>query len=131
MGTFSAASFLTGLWQSVHIDDLCQSTVMVSDVTRLQDVTISQLFKPEGDSECKSGGSLWGRRWDSRSGGRERGGAGRSPLSPRTCPDGGQVPGHLPLLPRPGTGQRAHMGKWVLVDTSGCEMGPVVLAIRV
>lgn len=96
MGTFSVASFLTGLWQSVHIDDLCKSTVMVSDVTRLQDVTISQLFKPEGNSECKSGGSLWGHRWDSRSGGREHGGAGRSPLSPRTCPDGGQVPGHPP-----------------------------------
>uniref|UniRef100_A0A8C9DCK3 E3 ubiquitin-protein ligase RNF213 n=1 Tax=Panthera leo TaxID=9689 RepID=A0A8C9DCK3_PANLE len=47
----SYVGFHGGLWQSVHIDDLCQSTVMVSDVTRLQDVTISQLFKPEGDSD--------------------------------------------------------------------------------
>ncbi|XP_026908049.2 E3 ubiquitin-protein ligase RNF213 isoform X1 [Acinonyx jubatus] len=54
----SGASFVGfhgGLWQSVHIDDLCKSTVMVSDVTRLQDVTISQLFKPEGDSELETG----------------------------------------------------------------------------
>uniref|UniRef100_A0A8C8Y9V8 Ring finger protein 213 n=1 Tax=Panthera leo TaxID=9689 RepID=A0A8C8Y9V8_PANLE len=51
----SYVGFHGGLWQSVHIDDLCQSTVMVSDVTRLQDVTISQLFKPEGDSELETG----------------------------------------------------------------------------
>uniref|UniRef100_A0A8C9CZX4 E3 ubiquitin-protein ligase RNF213 n=1 Tax=Phocoena sinus TaxID=42100 RepID=A0A8C9CZX4_PHOSS len=40
-----------GLWQSVHIDDLRRSTVMVSDVTKLQDVAISQLFKPEDQPE--------------------------------------------------------------------------------
>ncbi|XP_016050307.2 E3 ubiquitin-protein ligase RNF213 isoform X1 [Erinaceus europaeus] len=39
--------FHGGLWQSVHIDDLRRSTVMVSDVTKLQEVTISQLFHPE------------------------------------------------------------------------------------
>ncbi|XP_054313830.2 E3 ubiquitin-protein ligase RNF213 isoform X3 [Pongo pygmaeus] len=38
--------FHGGLWQSVHIDDLRRSTLMVSDVTRLQHVTISQLFAP-------------------------------------------------------------------------------------
>uniref|UniRef100_A0A452UIM0 Uncharacterized protein n=1 Tax=Ursus maritimus TaxID=29073 RepID=A0A452UIM0_URSMA len=37
--------FHGGLWQSVHIDDLRKSMVMVSDVTKLQDVAISQLFK--------------------------------------------------------------------------------------
>lgn len=50
----SYVGFHGGLWQSVHIDDLCKSTVMVSDVTRLQDVTISQLFKPEGNSELET-----------------------------------------------------------------------------
>uniref|UniRef100_A0A673VDP0 Ring finger protein 213 n=1 Tax=Suricata suricatta TaxID=37032 RepID=A0A673VDP0_SURSU len=53
----SYVGFHGGLWQSVHIDDLHMSTVMVSDVTKLQDVAISQLFKPEEDSECKSRGS--------------------------------------------------------------------------
>uniref|UniRef100_A0A2K6KPV1 E3 ubiquitin-protein ligase RNF213 n=1 Tax=Rhinopithecus bieti TaxID=61621 RepID=A0A2K6KPV1_RHIBE len=38
--------FHGGLWQSVHIDDLRRSTLMVSDMTRLQSVTISQLFAP-------------------------------------------------------------------------------------
>ncbi|XP_055097754.1 E3 ubiquitin-protein ligase RNF213 isoform X3 [Symphalangus syndactylus] len=38
--------FHGGLWQSVHIDDLRRSTLMTSDVTRLQNVTISQLFMP-------------------------------------------------------------------------------------
>ncbi|XP_053426621.1 E3 ubiquitin-protein ligase RNF213 isoform X2 [Nycticebus coucang] len=42
----SYVGFHGGLWQSVHIDDLRRSTVMVSDVTKLQSVTISQLFKP-------------------------------------------------------------------------------------
>ncbi|XP_026936735.1 E3 ubiquitin-protein ligase RNF213 isoform X2 [Sagmatias obliquidens] len=42
-----------GLWQSVHIDDLRRSTVMVSDVTKLQDVAISQLFKPEDQPELE------------------------------------------------------------------------------
>ncbi|XP_036924176.1 E3 ubiquitin-protein ligase RNF213 isoform X2 [Sturnira hondurensis] len=42
-----------GLWRSVHIDDLRRSTVMVSDVTKLQDVTISQLFDPDNGSESE------------------------------------------------------------------------------
>ncbi|XP_062071742.1 E3 ubiquitin-protein ligase RNF213 isoform X3 [Lepus europaeus] len=40
--------FHGGLWHSVHIDDLHRSTVMASDVTRLQNIPISQLF-PQGD----------------------------------------------------------------------------------
>ncbi|XP_074199996.1 E3 ubiquitin-protein ligase RNF213 isoform X3 [Camelus bactrianus] len=44
-----------GLWQSVHIDDLRRSTGMVSDVTKLQSVTISQLFNPEAQAELKVG----------------------------------------------------------------------------
>nr|CAI9700547.1 unnamed protein product [Rangifer tarandus platyrhynchus] len=43
----SYVGFHGGLWHSVHIDDLRRSTVMVSDITKLQDVAISQLFKPE------------------------------------------------------------------------------------
>nr|XP_034361931.1 E3 ubiquitin-protein ligase RNF213 [Arvicanthis niloticus] len=42
----SYVGFHGGLWRSVHIDDLRRSTVMASDVTKLQNVTISQLFKP-------------------------------------------------------------------------------------
>uniref|UniRef100_A0A673VKG4 E3 ubiquitin-protein ligase RNF213 n=1 Tax=Suricata suricatta TaxID=37032 RepID=A0A673VKG4_SURSU len=57
----SYVGFHGGLWQSVHIDDLHMSTVMVSDVTKLQDVAISQLFKPEEDSECKSRGMETGQ----------------------------------------------------------------------
>lgn len=33
-----------GLWQSVHIDDLRRSRDMVSDMTALQNLTISQIF---------------------------------------------------------------------------------------
>lgn len=33
-----------GLWQSVHIDDLRRSKDMISDMTALQNVTISQIF---------------------------------------------------------------------------------------
>lgn len=33
-----------GLWQSVHIDDLRRSKDMVSDMTALQNLTISQMF---------------------------------------------------------------------------------------
>ncbi|XP_053516781.1 E3 ubiquitin-protein ligase RNF213 [Artibeus jamaicensis] len=44
-----------GLWRTVHIDDLRRSTVMVSDVTKLQDVTISQLFDPDDGSELEVG----------------------------------------------------------------------------
>ncbi|XP_012308178.2 E3 ubiquitin-protein ligase RNF213 isoform X2 [Aotus nancymaae] len=47
MGSDTAyVGFHGGLWQAVHIDDLRRSAVMVSDVTRLQSVTISQLFAP-------------------------------------------------------------------------------------
>ncbi|XP_035293735.1 E3 ubiquitin-protein ligase RNF213 isoform X3 [Cricetulus griseus] len=42
----SYVGFHGGLWRSVHIDDLHRSTIMASDVTKLQNVTISQLFKP-------------------------------------------------------------------------------------
>ncbi|XP_052050777.1 E3 ubiquitin-protein ligase RNF213 isoform X2 [Apodemus sylvaticus] len=42
----SYVGFHGGLWRSVHIDDLRRSTIMASDVTKLQKVTISQLFKP-------------------------------------------------------------------------------------
>ncbi|KAM7069332.1 E3 ubiquitin-protein ligase RNF213 isoform 2-T4 [Molossus nigricans] len=51
----SYVGFHGGLWQSVHIDDLRQSTVMVSDVTKLQGMTISQLFDPHGGPEAKVG----------------------------------------------------------------------------
>uniref|UniRef100_A0A8C3WRW7 E3 ubiquitin-protein ligase RNF213 n=1 Tax=Catagonus wagneri TaxID=51154 RepID=A0A8C3WRW7_9CETA len=51
----SYVGFHGGLWQSVHIDDLRRSTVMVSDVTKLQGVAISQLFKPEDGPELKAG----------------------------------------------------------------------------
>ncbi|XP_058417797.1 E3 ubiquitin-protein ligase RNF213 isoform X3 [Diceros bicornis minor] len=51
----SYVGFHGGLWQSVHIDDLRRSTVMVSDVTKLQNVTISQLFKPEDEPELEVG----------------------------------------------------------------------------
>ncbi|XP_047563764.1 E3 ubiquitin-protein ligase RNF213 isoform X1 [Lutra lutra] len=50
----SYVGFHGGLWQSVHIDDLRKSTVMVSDVTKLQDVAISQLFKPEENPESET-----------------------------------------------------------------------------
>ncbi|KAL1763808.1 E3 ubiquitin-protein ligase RNF213 isoform X1, partial [Sigmodon hispidus] len=42
----SYVGFHGGLWRSVHIDDLRRSTIMASDVTKLQKVTISQLFNP-------------------------------------------------------------------------------------
>ncbi|KAM4802731.1 LOW QUALITY PROTEIN: E3 ubiquitin-protein ligase RNF213-like [Urocitellus parryii] len=45
--------FHGGLWQSVHIDDLRRSTVMAADVTKLQSVTISQLFMPGGSPKSK------------------------------------------------------------------------------
>ncbi|XP_006886389.1 PREDICTED: E3 ubiquitin-protein ligase RNF213 [Elephantulus edwardii] len=43
----SYVGFHGGLWQCVHIDDLRRSTVMVADITKLQNVSISQLFEPE------------------------------------------------------------------------------------
>ncbi|XP_052615833.1 E3 ubiquitin-protein ligase RNF213 isoform X2 [Peromyscus californicus insignis] len=51
----SYVGFHGGLWRSVHIDDLRRSTIMASDVTKLQNVTMSQMFKavdkPEYDPE--------------------------------------------------------------------------------
>uniref|UniRef100_A0A452ISB0 RING-type E3 ubiquitin transferase n=1 Tax=Gopherus agassizii TaxID=38772 RepID=A0A452ISB0_9SAUR len=51
-GGTSYVGFHGGLWQSVHLDDLRRSKDMVSDVTALRNLTISQLFcedvhKPE------------------------------------------------------------------------------------
>uniref|UniRef100_A0A480YR07 E3 ubiquitin-protein ligase RNF213 n=1 Tax=Sus scrofa TaxID=9823 RepID=A0A480YR07_PIG len=51
----SYVGFHGGLWQSVHIDDLRRSTIMVSDVTKLQGVAISQLFKPDDGPELEAG----------------------------------------------------------------------------
>ncbi|KAM8784464.1 LOW QUALITY PROTEIN: E3 ubiquitin-protein ligase RNF213 [Rhynchonycteris naso] len=57
----SYVGFHGGLWHSVHIDDLQKSTVMVSDVTKLKNVTISQLFKPDdgpvSETEHRAGDS--------------------------------------------------------------------------
>lgn len=39
----------------MHIDDLRRATVMVSDVTKLQDLTISQLFNPDDRPESEVG----------------------------------------------------------------------------
>ena len=60
-----------GLWHSVHIDDLRRSTVMVSDVTKLQDVAISQLFKPEDPPKGESGEKVLGEVgwWEWKPGG--------------------------------------------------------------
>ncbi|XP_076693046.2 E3 ubiquitin-protein ligase RNF213-like [Callospermophilus lateralis] len=49
----SYVGFHGGLWQSVHIDDLRRSTVMAADVTKLQSVTISQLFMSGGSPKSK------------------------------------------------------------------------------
>ncbi|VTJ87284.1 Hypothetical predicted protein, partial [Marmota monax] len=49
----SYVGFHGGLWRSVHIDDLRRSTVMASDMTKLQSVTISQLFMPGGSLKSK------------------------------------------------------------------------------
>uniref|UniRef100_A0A8B9ME63 RING-type E3 ubiquitin transferase n=1 Tax=Accipiter nisus TaxID=211598 RepID=A0A8B9ME63_9AVES len=43
-GGMSYVGFHGGLWQSVHIDDLRRSKDMISDMTALQNVTISQIF---------------------------------------------------------------------------------------
>ncbi|KAM8945658.1 LOW QUALITY PROTEIN: E3 ubiquitin-protein ligase RNF213 [Pelodytes ibericus] len=43
-GGTSYVGFRGGLWQSAHIDDLRKSKDMVSDITALQNHTISQLF---------------------------------------------------------------------------------------
>ncbi|XP_069055826.1 E3 ubiquitin-protein ligase RNF213 isoform X2 [Pleurodeles waltl] len=44
-GEVSYVGFHGGLWQSVHIDDLRKSKDMVADVTELQHLKISQLFR--------------------------------------------------------------------------------------
>ncbi|XP_075025423.1 E3 ubiquitin-protein ligase RNF213 isoform X2 [Calonectris borealis] len=43
-GGTSYVGFHGGLWQSVHIDDLRRSKDMISDMTALQNLTISQVF---------------------------------------------------------------------------------------
>lgn len=65
-----------GLWQSVHIDDLRRSKDMISDLTALQNLTISQVFSEqpsEGTGELCAGergtcGPTLGTVWDHRSG---------------------------------------------------------------
>ncbi|XP_054702200.1 E3 ubiquitin-protein ligase RNF213 isoform X2 [Grus americana] len=51
-GGTSYVGFHGGLWQSVHIDDLRRSKDMISDMTALQNLTISQLFS-EDSSKTK------------------------------------------------------------------------------
>lgn len=85
------ALLLTGLWRSVHIDDLRRSTIMVSDVTKLQEVAISQLFLPDDTAERESQGKVFGDAgWQERRPGRARCYEDRatvllSPVSPRPC----------------------------------------------
>uniref|UniRef100_A0A452ISC9 RING-type E3 ubiquitin transferase n=1 Tax=Gopherus agassizii TaxID=38772 RepID=A0A452ISC9_9SAUR len=50
-GGTSYVGFHGGLWQSVHLDDLRRSKDMVSDVTALRNLTISQLFSMIVDGE--------------------------------------------------------------------------------
>uniref|UniRef100_A0A8B9Z5U4 RING-type E3 ubiquitin transferase n=1 Tax=Buteo japonicus TaxID=224669 RepID=A0A8B9Z5U4_9AVES len=64
-GGMSYVGFHGGLWQSVHIDDLRRSKDMISDMTALQNVTISQIFcedsgktKGELHAGCGSWSSL-------------------------------------------------------------------------
>lgn len=60
-----------GLWHSVHIDDLRGSTVLVLDIPKLQDVAISQLFKPEDPPKGESGEKVLGEIgwWERKPGG--------------------------------------------------------------
>ncbi|XP_059700093.1 E3 ubiquitin-protein ligase RNF213-like isoform X2 [Haemorhous mexicanus] len=46
-GGTSYMGFHGGLWQSVHIDDLRRSKDMISDLTALQNLTISQVFSQD------------------------------------------------------------------------------------
>ncbi|XP_048179403.1 E3 ubiquitin-protein ligase RNF213 isoform X1 [Corvus hawaiiensis] len=46
-GGTSYVGFHGGLWQSVHIDDLRRSKDMISDLTALQNLTISQVFSED------------------------------------------------------------------------------------
>uniref|UniRef100_A0A8C3FV72 RING-type E3 ubiquitin transferase n=1 Tax=Chrysemys picta bellii TaxID=8478 RepID=A0A8C3FV72_CHRPI len=52
-GGTSYVGFHGGLWQSVHIDDLRRSKDMVSDVTALRNLTISQLFCEDQEEEME------------------------------------------------------------------------------
>uniref|UniRef100_A0A8B9MD47 RING-type E3 ubiquitin transferase n=1 Tax=Accipiter nisus TaxID=211598 RepID=A0A8B9MD47_9AVES len=62
-GGMSYVGFHGGLWQSVHIDDLRRSKDMISDMTALQNVTISQIFcedsgRTKGELHAGDNGSL-------------------------------------------------------------------------
>uniref|UniRef100_A0A8B9Q3I3 Ring finger protein 213 n=1 Tax=Apteryx owenii TaxID=8824 RepID=A0A8B9Q3I3_APTOW len=60
-GGTSYVGFHGGLWQSVHIDDLRRSKDMISDMTALKDLTISQMFCEDSDKtkgELNAGYSL-------------------------------------------------------------------------
>ncbi|KAH0629366.1 hypothetical protein JD844_011399 [Phrynosoma platyrhinos] len=57
-GGSTYVGFHGGLWQSVHIDDLRRSLDMVSDVTTLRNVTISQLFCGEEEESAESHKSM-------------------------------------------------------------------------
>lgn len=100
---FLMALFLPGLWQSVHIDDLRRSTIMVSNVTKLQDVAISQLFKPEGMPERESGGDLvgsWGGTRPGEDAGRQEWRPGLSKHAV-VCPGDGPPCCHPLCIPAP------------------------------
>ncbi|XP_062976188.1 E3 ubiquitin-protein ligase RNF213-like [Elgaria multicarinata webbii] len=53
-GGSSYVGFHGGLWKSVHIDDLRRSKDMVSDVTILRNVTISQLFSEDTGNSAEN-----------------------------------------------------------------------------
>uniref|UniRef100_G1KRE3 RING-type E3 ubiquitin transferase n=1 Tax=Anolis carolinensis TaxID=28377 RepID=G1KRE3_ANOCA len=53
-GGSNYVGFHGGLWQSVHIDDLRTSQDMISDVTALRNITISQLFCTEVEKFLES-----------------------------------------------------------------------------
>uniref|UniRef100_A0A8D2MIK3 RING-type E3 ubiquitin transferase n=1 Tax=Zonotrichia albicollis TaxID=44394 RepID=A0A8D2MIK3_ZONAL len=58
-GGTSYMGFHGGLWQSVHIDDLRRSKYMISDLTALQNLTISQvLSQDQGATRGESQGEL-------------------------------------------------------------------------
>uniref|UniRef100_A0A8D0H9P7 Ring finger protein 213 n=1 Tax=Sphenodon punctatus TaxID=8508 RepID=A0A8D0H9P7_SPHPU len=55
-GGSSYVGFHGGLWQSAHIDDLRRSKDMLSDVTALRNVTISQLFCEDVEESVENQG---------------------------------------------------------------------------
>ncbi|XP_062826871.1 E3 ubiquitin-protein ligase RNF213 isoform X2 [Anolis carolinensis] len=57
-GGSNYVGFHGGLWQSVHIDDLRTSQDMISDVTALRNITISQLFCTEVEKFLESHKSM-------------------------------------------------------------------------